>query len=193
MADEETRLEIVGLVHNQAVTGAYGLVLQEVGGRRRFSVIIGEAEAQSIAMKIHGRELPRPLTHDLMNHILHVLDARLEKALISDLVDDVFHAELHIACGDGRRLKVSARTSDAVALAVRADCPIYIRSSILDVVGTEVHARERLATLDDVEAADDHDIRLLAREDLEAMLEQAVGEERYELAARLKHILELKQ
>lgn len=186
----EIRLEIVGLMANQHIKGAYGLVLQEARGNRRFSVLIGEAEAQSIALKLRNKSLPRPLTHELMANLLLTLGFELEKVLIYALVNDLFCAELHIKGGDGATYRVDARTSDSVALAVVTGCPVYIRSDILEQVGTEVSPKGLPETLDDVEDAEPDELKLLGRQTLARLLQQAVEEERYELAAKLKKAMD---
>src|ERR1035437_2604701 len=140
--DTEIKLTITGLVYNQTVVGTYGLVLSEESGNRRFSVMIGEPEAQSIALKMNNKTSPRPLTHDLIKSLLTAFDAVLQKVVIYDMVNDVFFSELHIL-KENKPIIVDARTSDAVALAVRSDCPIYIKSEILEIVGTEVEPVEQ--------------------------------------------------
>ena len=92
----EIELTITGLVYNQTIVGTYGLVMSEVHGNRRFSVMIGEPEAQSIAMKLNNKKSPRPLTHDLINNILKVFGSSLEKIVIYNMLSDVFYSELHI-------------------------------------------------------------------------------------------------
>ena len=145
----EIKLKITGLVYNQTVVGTYGLVLSEEVGNRRFSVMIGEPEAQSIALKMNNKRSPRPLTHDLIKSLLHVFDAQLQKVLIYDMVSDVFYSELYIKREDST-IVVDARTSDAVAIAVRSDCPIYIKSEILEIVGTVVETDHQEQKLEDV-------------------------------------------
>ena len=92
----EIELTITGLVYNQTIVGTYGLVMSEVHGNRRFSVMIGEPEAQSIAMKLNNKKSPRPLTHDLINNILKVFGSSLKKIVIYNMLSDVFYSELHI-------------------------------------------------------------------------------------------------
>ena len=191
--DKEIKIEITGLVYNQTVVGTYGLVLSEVLGNRRFSVMIGEPEAQSIALKMNNKKSPRPLTHDLIKNILISFDAELVKVLIYDMVSDVFYSELHIL-RDNKLLIVDARTSDAVALAVRTDCPIFIKSEILDIVGTEIdhsteEVNEKTIVPENAEDLTDEDFDLLSLEALEEMLEVAVNNEKYELAVRLRDAL----
>ncbi len=130
-----------------------GWYCRKRGGNRRFSVLIGESEAQSITLKLRHKRLPRPLTHELVNNMLLTLGYELEKVLLYALVNDIFYAELHIKGYDGSACTVDARTSDAVALAMQAECPIYIKAEILDLVATEVSPRKQPETLDEVEDA----------------------------------------
>ena len=132
----EIRLHIAGMIYNQSLGGTYSLVLSEDEGlKRRFSVLIGESEAQSIALKLNNAKSPRPLSHDLMNSIIRELNAKLVKVVIYELVNDIFYSELYLM-HDNKPIIIDARTSDAVALAVRSNAPIYIHSDILDIVGT---------------------------------------------------------
>lgn len=193
--DLEIKLTITGLVYNQTVVGTYGLVLSEEFGNRRFSVMIGEPEAQSIALKMNNKKSPRPLTHDLIKTLLNVFDAELQKVLIYDMVNDVFFSELHIL-KDDNILIVDARTSDAVALAVRSDCPIYIKSDILDIVGTviEMEPIEKNENVDvNAENLTSEDLDLLTIEQLNDLLEMAISEEKYELAVNLRDAIKRKK
>ena len=194
--DLEIKLTITGLVYNQTVVGTYGLVLSEEVGKRRFSVMIGEPEAQSIALKMNNKKSPRPLTHDLINSILNSFDAILQKVVIYDMVNDVFFSELHILKNE-KALVIDARTSDAVALAVRSDCPIFIKSEILDIVGTEVEPLEQEVTkakLPDIEEElSEDDMDLLSIVTLEEMLDLAVINEKYELAVTIRDAIKRKK
>jgi len=193
--DSEIKLTITGLVYNQTVVGTYGLVLSEENGNRRFSVMIGEPEAQSIALKMNNKKSPRPLTHDLINSILNAFDAVLQKVVIYDMVNDVFFSELHIL-RENTPFVIDARTSDAVALAVRSDCPIYIKSEILDIVGTEVEPLEpeELKTImpENNEDLSDDDLDLLSPETLKGMLDMALVNEKYELAVTIRDAIKRK-
>lgn len=201
MSESEIKLSIVGLVYNQSIVGTYGLVLMEEAGNRRFSVMIGEPEAQSIAMKMNKKRLPRPLTHDLIHNILNMFGSQLIKVLIYDMVNEVFYSELHIKTKDTSYV-VDARTSDAVALAVRAECPIYIKSEIMDIVGTVVenNPQQEEAETDteeeeieiDAENLTAEELDLLSLEDLEELLEMALKEEKYELAVNIRDAIKRK-
>lgn len=194
--NSEIKLTITGLVYNQTVVGTYGLVLSEEFGNRRFSVMIGEPEAQSIALKMNNKKSPRPLTHDLIKSLLNTFGATLQKVLIYDMINDVFYSELHVMKED-KIMIVDARTSDAVALAVRVDCPIFIKSEILDIVGTEV---EQVVSQDSVKSElpfepddlSEEDMDLLSLDSLEEMLEEAINKEKYELAVTIRDAIKRK-
>ncbi len=194
--NSEIKLTITGLVYNQTVVGTYGLVLSEEFGNRRFSVMIGEPEAQSIALKMNNKKSPRPLTHDLIKSLLNTFGATLQKVLIYDMINDVFYSELHVMKED-QIMIVDARTSDAVALAVRVDCPIFIKSEILDIVGTEV---EQVVSQDSVKSElpfepddlSEEDMDLLSLDSLEEMLDEAINKEKYELAVTIRDAIKRK-
>ena len=196
--NSEIRLTIIGLVYNQTVIGTYGLVMSELDGNRRFSVMIGEPEAQSIALKLNNKKSPRPLTHDLIYNLLNLFDSKLEKVLIYNMVNDVFYSELHIQKGNQSYI-LDARTSDAVALAVRTDTPIFINSDILDIVGTVIESSENENPEEDedeevINAEDmtNEELDLLSASDLEELLDMAVKEEKYELAVRIRDAIKKK-
>ena len=193
--DTEIRITITGLVYNQTIVGTYGLVMSEADGNRRFSVMIGEPEAQSIALKINNKKSPRPLTHDLIHSILATFKATLEKVVIYDMVNDIFFSELHLQ-KDDESFVIDARTSDAVALAVRSDSPIFIKAEILDIVGTVVEADEdeEVAgeTTEPPTSYNDKELEAMSVRDLNEMLEEALKEENYELAARLRDAINKK-
>lgn len=194
--DSEIKLTITGLVYNQTVVGTYGLVLSETEGNRRFSVMIGEPEAQSIALKLNGKKPPRPLTHDLIFNLLNLYGSKLEKVLIYNMVNDVFYSELHIKNGENSFV-LDARTSDAVALAVRSDSPIYIKSGIIDIVGTVIDSEPEADVFDkdevDAEELTNDELDLLSLEDLNEILNMAVKEEKYELAVNIRYAIKRKE
>lgn len=197
---EEVKLNIAGLVYNQTVVGTYALVLSEVGGNRRFSVMIGEPEAQSIALKLNNKKSPRPLTHDLINVLINVFGGRLEKVLIYDMVNDIFFSELHLRKADDTPLVIDARTSDAVAMAVRTECPVFIKREILEIVGTEIDKdeedsedKEEDEVAVDAETLTADELDLLKKDDLEELLKMALQEEKYELAVNIRDALKRKE
>jgi uncharacterized protein len=196
--NREIKLNVAGLVYNQSVVGTYGLVLSEVEGTRRFSVMIGEPEAQSIAMKMNNKKSPRPLTHDLILTLMSVFGAKIEKVLIYEMVNDVFYAELHLIKGENLMV-VDARTSDAIAIAVRAECPIFIKADVMNIVGMEIETvsddSPPLEQEEDINAEDMSMEQLLqlSPEDLEELLNMALNEEKYELAVNLRDAIRRKK
>jgi uncharacterized protein len=124
---ERVLVDILGLSTNPASGGAYALILREVEGNRRLPIIIGQAEAQSIALEMEGIKPPRPLTHDLMKNIIASFGAELNDVLIDELRDGTFYAKLNI---DNQQ--IDSRPSDAIALAVRYGAQIFVASSVMD-------------------------------------------------------------
>ena len=195
----EIRLHISGMVYNQALGGTYSLVLTEDSGqKRRFSVLIGESEAQSIALKLNNAKSPRPLSHDLMNSIINMLEAKLLKVVIYDMVNDIFYSELYLLHA-GKSIVVDARTSDAVALAVRSNAPIYINSDILDIVGTVIEPETDMDDKSEMPASVSLDnltndiLTRLPEAKLQELLDQAIKEERYEMAAMIRDEMEYRK
>ena len=108
------------------------IVLKEKGGNRQLPIMIGLAEASSIKMKISDYQMPRPLTHDLILSIIDSLDASIEKLVIDKIVDHTFHAKLILKTNEGDTRSIDARPSDGVAIAVRAQIPVFVEEEILE-------------------------------------------------------------
>ena len=131
---KKIKLDIVGLSYSQTQSGAYALVLGEISGRRRLPIIIGGFEAQAIAIEIEKMTPSRPLTHDLFKSFAQAYNVNIQEVVIYNLVDGIFYAKL--LCNDGKKtVEIDARTSDAIALAVRFECPIYTYEFILASAG----------------------------------------------------------
>src|SRR5512135_1576037 len=127
MTVEKVQVDILGLSTSPASGGAYALILKEVNGNRRLPIIIGAAEAQSIALEMEGIKPPRPLTHDLIKNIITSFGAELSDIIIDELRDGTFYAKLNI---DSQL--IDSRPSDAIALAVRYGVQIYVASAVMD-------------------------------------------------------------
>lgn len=138
MANQEDRrlLKLVGITYNQIESGVYAVILQEVNGTRRIPIIIGFPEAQAIECKLQEIVTPRPLTHDLMVNMMFTFGIGLTEIYIHKLSNGVFAAEMTLVA-DGIRRTVDARSSDAIALAIRTGAPIYTSAQVLDEVGFE--------------------------------------------------------
>lgn len=189
---EKIKLEIVGLSYSQTQTGAYALVLGEADGKRRLPIIIGGFEAQAIAIELENMKPSRPLTHDLFKSFAETFGIEISEVIIYNLVEGVFFAKL-ICSSDGREVEIDTRTSDAIALAVRFDCPIYtyefILSSagiILEDEGGEEDLEEQLEMAAVPGDTEDEDLDNMPLEDLERQLEDAIANENYELASQLR-------
>lgn len=194
------QLNIKGISYSQTQTGAYALVLSEVNGKRTLPIIIGAFEAQSIAIALE-KEIrpPRPLTHDLFKTFSDTFNILVKEVVIHKLVDGVFFSSL-ICVSDGAEETIDARTSDAIALAVRFDAPIYTYENILDKAGVYLKVEEEMGletmTEDDdlketlVELAqtdsEEDQISGLTMSELQAELEKAVVNEDYEMAAKIR-------
>lgn len=108
------------------------IVLKEKNGDRQFPIVIGFLEASSIKMKISGIEVPRPMTHDLLLNTIEGLEARMERLIIDKLIDNTFHAKLEVKTADGDVKLIDCRPSDGIAVAVRAEAPIYVEEDVIN-------------------------------------------------------------
>ena len=188
----EVELTVKGLSYSQGKSGAYALILAEKGERgRKLPVVIGGAEAQSIAVAMEKSVAPpRPLTHDTWVNMLKEMNVNIEKVLIHRLVNGVFFASIYSVDENGKQLIFDSRPSDAVALAVRLECPIYAIESLLKQAGiTPQEEQEADATEAGAEEKLDNPEEQ-SREELEQSLKEAVENEDYELAARLRDKLD---
>ena len=188
---QHIELTVKGLSYSQGKSGAYALILAETGeGGRKLPVVIGGAEAQSIAVAMEKSVAPpRPLTHDTWKNMLNELGVALEKIVIHRLVNGVFYASLYTVDAAGTPHVFDSRPSDAVALAVRFECPIFATPEIMEHAGI-TDKEESRADADSMEEEHDIDHPEVAqeesREELELLLSEAVENEDYELAARLR-------
>ncbi len=191
---KKIKLDIVGLSYSQTQSGAYALVLGEVNGRRRLPVIIGGFEAQAIAIEIEKMTPSRPLTHDLFKSFATTFHIKIEEVLIYNLVDGIFFAK--IICGNGKKLiEIDARTSDAIAIAVRFDCPIYTYEFILSSAGIIIEGND-FVFLENMDSDSNDPISAvkgsptsytsLSDDELQEKLHQALTDEAYEKAVKIR-------
>ncbi len=188
---KKVRLEIVGLSYSQTQSGAYALVLGESTGTRRLPIIIGGFEAQAIAIELEKMTPSRPLTHDLFKAFSETFEINVSEVLIYNLVEGIFYAKL--ICNDAQReVEIDARTSDAIALAVRFNCPIYTYEFILKSAGIVLDDETEAITSSvssesDIKEEDDKDgYKAKSTEELKNLLQTALDEEQYELASRIR-------
>ncbi len=131
---DKIRLEIIGMSYSQSQSGAYALIMGEVGSKRRLPIIIGGFEAQAIAIELEKMKPSRPLTHDLLKKFADTYNVIIKEVIINKFHEGVFFAKL-ICDQDGIISEIDSRTSDAVALAIRFHCPIYTFEKILSEAG----------------------------------------------------------
>ncbi|MCH5240219.1 MAG: bifunctional nuclease family protein [Muribaculaceae bacterium] len=140
--EDKYRLELIGITYNQIESGVYALILQQVGTKRRIPIIIGFPEAQAIECKLQEIKTPRPLTHDIMLKIIEEFGIELKYVLIHRLDDGVFAGELHLSDGISERV-IDARSSDAVALAIRCGAPIYTTEDVINEASFDPSEKRR--------------------------------------------------
>lgn len=189
---KKLKLDIIGLSYSQTQSGAYALVLGEVSGRRRLPIIIGSFEAQAIAIEIEKMTPSRPLTHDLFKSFAEAYKINIQEVIIYNLVDGIFYSKL--VCQDGKKtIEIDARTSDAIALAVRFECPIYTYEFILASAGIVIEGND-FVFLDNIEPVDEAKknptsvtgFTTFSIEELQTKLQEALNEEAYEKAAKIR-------
>ncbi|EAP87016.1 MULTISPECIES: bifunctional nuclease family protein [Croceibacter] len=195
------RLDIKGISYSQTQNGAYALILNEQEGNKQLPIVIGAFEAQSIAIALEKDiKPPRPLTHDLFKNFSERFEINIKQVIIHKLVDGVFYSSL-ISERQGVEETIDARTSDAIALALRFDAPIFTYQNILDKAGIYLNAepksakeqREEADTILDsvmpdepLSSSSSSDYSNLSLKELNKMLDQAVSKEDYEQAALLR-------
>lgn len=190
-------LTIKGISYSQTQSGAYALVLSEMNGKRTLPIIIGAFEAQSIAIALEKEiKPPRPLTHDLFKTFADQYFIRIKQVIIHKLVDGVFFSSL-VSEKEGKEEVIDARTSDAIALAIRFNAPIYAYKDILDKAGIYLKVEEETLSEEEefendeflaeivLETSEENDSKKSLKQ-LHKELEDAVANENYELAARLR-------
>ena len=192
------KLTIKGISYSQTQSGAYALVLSEMEGKRTLPIIIGAFEAQSIAIALE-KEIrpPRPLTHDLFKTFSERFKITVKQVIIHKLVDGIFFSSL-ICVKDGVEEIIDTRTSDAIAIAIRFLAPIYTYENILDKAGIYLKVEEEIAIKEilepeaiqvTLEQADSRDLSNFSKysiQELHDQLKEAVENENYEKAAKIR-------
>ena len=199
--DDRIRLKVLGLSYSQIQAGAYALILAQVGGPYRSPVVIGAAEAQSIALKMESITPPRPMTHDIFVSFAHAFGVKLLEVFIYKFEDGIFSSEMTFSDGE-RSVTIDSRTSDAIAIAMRTGAPIFTTPEILNETGFEMEIKEEGE--EDDEATDgemdgetglnrEPKLENYAVEELEKTLQKLIEREEYEEAAKVSEILKRKR
>lgn len=207
MNKDRIRLKVLGISYSQIQSGAYALILAQIGGPYRIPVVIGAAEAQSIALRMESITPPRPMTHDLFVSFAHAFGIKLREVFIYRFEDGIFSSELTFS-DDERTIVIDSRTSDAIAIAMRTGAPIFTTPEILEKTGflleeSSQEDEDEAAAADApvfVEEEDDiadgepaPKIENYTVEELQKLLARLIEQENYEEAARVNEIIKRKQ
>jgi bifunctional DNase/RNase len=192
------RLEIFGLSYSQTQSGAYALVLSETGGSRRLPIIIGGFEAQAIAIELEKMKPSRPLTHDLFRSMALSFSITVKEVFIYDLSEGIFYAKL-VCESNGETKEIDARTSDAIAIGVRFNCPIYTTENIMSSSGILIDESNQLLGADEKDDFSDLDdgpmneMSTKSIDELQTILQEALENEDYELASHIRDEIKKRQ
>jgi len=191
---DKIKLEILGLSSSQSQAGSFALVLGEESGNRRLPIIIGMFEAQAIAIEIEKIIPNRPMTHDLFKSFAHSFEYKVDEIVISDLKEGVFFAKIICSNGSGQ-IEIDARPSDAIAIGLRFEAPIYTFETILAEAGIVLsdEAEDDIAEIkSEIKSSskskreDPEDLKNYPTDKLNEMLSVAIDKEDYEQAAKIR-------
>lgn len=184
MTENKIEMDVMGITYSQIQQGAYALLLRQRDGDLRVPIVVGTSEAQSIAMRLENVIPPRPLAHDLMVSMFHAFGISLDEVLIYKFSEGVFMSKLKLST-DGKDLELESRTSDAIALALRTNTPIYTTQEVLDKTGFLIKEGEK----GKVAVKPKRTLADLSISELQKKLSRAVDLEKYELAASIQKAL----
>jgi bifunctional DNase/RNase len=176
---QKIELEIVALSHSITQSNSYAVILGEVNGLRRLPIVIGGFEAQAIAVALENMHPSRPLTHDLMKNFMTAFNHQLQEVYICDLQEGIFYSKL-VCYNSNDTIEIDSRTSDALALAVRFGCPVYVYEHILDQAGLTNEKSDKVdmpATI--TKTTDRSDLAKLSLAELNQLLSEVLEQEDY--------------
>jgi bifunctional DNase/RNase len=187
---QKIQCEILGLSSSPSTGGAYAILLKEINGNRRLPIIIGAFEAQAIALEIEGIKPPRPLTHDLLKQMIDSLGAAVMEVVIDELRENTFYAKIILEVS-ALTNEVDARPSDAIALAVRTQSPIYVAEKVMEAAaflpseesGKEERINKENPRNEEEEIPKSKEAKIAS---LQKKLKEAIAAEEYEMAAKLR-------
>jgi len=188
-------MEVVALSHSVTQTHSYAVVLGELNGTRKLPIVIGSAEAQAIAIALESIEPTRPLTHDLMKNFMMAFDIELLEVVVSDLQEGVFYAKL-VCFTERQTIEIDSRTSDALALAVRFHCPVYVYEHILESAGMDNKSEKPKRKAEKVEKQQEQvptgneDYKNMTLAELQNLLDTVVEQEDYIKAIAIRNEIE---
>ena len=190
--DDRVKLKVMGITYSQIQNGAYALVLAEENGDRRIPIIIGTAEAQSIAIRLEHLTPPRPMTHDLFASFAQGFGIRLREVFVYHYEDGVFSSELLFDDGT-RQIRIDSRTSDAIAIALRTQSPIYTTEKIISEAGIIFQEERKEKKKEETKTVKRKHLNDYSTKELKERLEEAVRMEAYEKAALIQQELKKRE
>ena len=188
---EKIELKIIGLSYSQTQSGAYALVLSEKQGTRRLPIIIGGFEAQSIAIELENMKPSRPLTHDLFKSFAESFTISIKEVVIYNLIEGVFYSKI-VCDKEGEEVEIDARTSDAIAIGIRCECPVYTFEHILSSAGIQLEEEMDEAQgvpaeePEETAAVQGNELSGMTDEELNRLLQEALEQEDYERASEIR-------
>jgi bifunctional DNase/RNase len=188
MSNKKIALEIIALSHSVNQNHSYAVMLGEINGLRRLPIVIGGYEAQAIAVALENMQPSRPLTHDLFCNTLQAFNISLSEIIIHKVELGIFHSKL-VCDSEIGTIEIDSRTSDALALAVRFNAPIFTYSKILDVAGMQLNDENNPIQEIDIsknESSENDALGKLSLEKLQELLNDALENEDYILAAKIR-------
>jgi bifunctional DNase/RNase len=187
---EKIQLDLVDITPSSSSNGAYVMALTEIAGARSLAIVIGPAEAHSIVIVMEKMPITRPLTHDLFVSLAENFDILVEEVFIYQMIDGIFYARI-VVTGNGKTVEVDSRTSDAVAIAIRFGAPIFCAKEVMDEVGRDMRALTEGDEMDfDLDITEEDLEEELSPEEILKKLDEALLNEDYELASKLRDELE---
>lgn len=189
-------VKVLGLSYSQSQSGSYVVVLSEKKGKRKLPIVIKPSDAQQIALKIEGVKSPRPLTHDLFKSVTDAFQIDVQEVYIYAILEGIFYTKL-ITSNGVEEVEIDCTAGDGIALSIVYGCPLYASKEVLDLSGVYINDDGSTMNSSDVEEYEDYEEeveetpkRVVSIEDLEHMIEDAIRNEEYEIAAEIRDRIE---
>ena len=181
---KKKQVKILGISYSQSQMGSYVIVLAEMKGKTKLPLIVKPNDAQQIALKIEGIKSPRPLTHDLFKSLTDSFNIDIQEVYIYSILEGIFYAKI-ISSNGLDDIEIECGVGDALSLSLVYDCPIYVSQSVLNIAGVSIED-DGTGLEDDSDLEDVENSKTTSAEDLEKMMEEAIANEEYEIAAGIR-------
>jgi len=188
-------VKVLGLSYSQSQSGSYVVVLSEKKGKRKLPIVIKPSDAQQIALKIEGVKSPRPLTHDLFKSLTDSYQIDIQEVYIYAILEGIFYTKL-ITSNGVEESEIDCTAGDGIALSIVFGCPLYASKEVLDLSGVYINddgtamGNSDIEDIDEYEEIEETPKRVVSIEDLEHMIEDAIRNEEYEIAAEIRDRIE---